>query len=322
MSLDEYGYHRPNYAEILQAKIQRAKELFGEDIDTSEQTPLGKFIRIGAKDMERAYEDIEAVYYARFPNSATGQSLDRLCVFAGIVRNPATYARYIVTITGTPGTEVAEIIVSGDNRDITFHNTEIFTVPSEGTVDITVECDISGVIGNVTDINTIINPIAGINDVVYKEQSIVANDRESDYDLRKRFAVAVNGMGSSNINGIRAAVLKVPTVKSVSIIENKEDTAVDGRPPHSFEVYVYGGDLYKQRIGEAIFSKAPVGIKTCSTSVPPESAVVVYDESGTAHNVYFSYTKNVAVNMAISYKRILKQAVIYKTKSQNSLANI
>jgi len=303
MSLDKYGYHRPNYAEILQGKLQMAKTLFGEDIDTSEQTPLGKFIRIGAKDLERAYEDIEAVYYARFPNTAVGQSLDRLCMFAGIVRNPATFAQHSVIISGTAGTQVSEIVLSGENRDITFHNTAMFTIPENGSIDIVVECDISGTDGNVSNINTIINPVAGITDAEYGEQVLYAVDRESDYDLRKRFSVAVNGMGSSNVNGIRSAVLKVPTVKSVSIIENKEDKEVGGRPPHSFECYVYGGELYKQRIGEAIFSKAPVGIKTCSTSVPPEEAVVVYDESGAAHNVYFSYTRNIKVNIAVSYKK-------------------
>lgn len=86
--LTEQGYHRPTYDEILESKEQLARTLFGEDIETSEQTPLGKFIRIGAYDLSKAYEDIENVYYARFPNTASGISLDRLCVFVGISRNP------------------------------------------------------------------------------------------------------------------------------------------------------------------------------------------------------------------------------------------
>ena len=54
--LSEKGYHRPTYEEILADKIQTAKELFGEDIDTGGQTALGKFIRIGAYDLAKAYE--------------------------------------------------------------------------------------------------------------------------------------------------------------------------------------------------------------------------------------------------------------------------
>ena len=66
MSLTELGFHRSTYDEILEDKIQLAQNLFGEDIETSEQTPLGKFIRIGAYDLSKAYEDLENIYYARF----------------------------------------------------------------------------------------------------------------------------------------------------------------------------------------------------------------------------------------------------------------
>ena len=80
MGLDNNGYQRPTYDDIVKAKILKAQELFGADIDTDEKTAFGKFIRIGAYDLAKAYEDIENVYYARFPNTATGDSLDRLCL--------------------------------------------------------------------------------------------------------------------------------------------------------------------------------------------------------------------------------------------------
>lgn len=100
MGLTTTGYVRATYAEILESKIRKAKDLFGEDIDTSEITPLGKFIRINAYDQALAEEEIEQVYYSRFPNSASGVSLDRLCVFVGLTRNPATAARYKVEVFG------------------------------------------------------------------------------------------------------------------------------------------------------------------------------------------------------------------------------
>lgn len=99
MGLTEKGYQRRNYAEILEAKIQRAKELLGEDIDTSDQSVLGKYLRINAYDQAIAEEEIEKVYYARFPNTASGQSLDRLLIFAGISRNPALSAVYSVRVS-------------------------------------------------------------------------------------------------------------------------------------------------------------------------------------------------------------------------------
>jgi len=326
MSLTEKGFHRPTYNEILASKIQTAKELFGEDIETDEKTPLGKFIRIGAKDLSKTYDDLEATYYARFPNTASGVSLDRLCVFAGITRNPATYAEHIITVSGEPGTEVSEIVVCGENRGVTYHNISKFTIPETGSIDIVVECDTAGMIGNVKIINEIVNPISGVESVEYKDTELYAEDIESDYDLRKRYAVSVEGIGSSNVNGIRAAILKVPTVKSVSIVENNENTTVSGRPPHSFECFVCGGENHKQEIAEAIFSKAPVGVKTCSTTIPTPTPtdywcpVTVYDDANMPHYIYYSFTKDININISVQYKTDNRFAEDGETQIQNQIS--
>ena len=55
--LNELGYTRRTYDDIIESKIQRAKELFGEDIETDETTPLGKLIRINAYDQALAEEE-------------------------------------------------------------------------------------------------------------------------------------------------------------------------------------------------------------------------------------------------------------------------
>ena len=301
MALTENGYHRPTYNEILDTKIQKAKDLFGEDIDTSEQTALGKFIRIGAYDLSKAYEDIEYIYYSRFPNSASGLSLDRLCVFAGITRNPATLAEHTITVLGNADTQVNEIIVCGEDDTITFHNIEPFTIPESGNIDIVVQCDTEGTKGNVTEINEIVNPIAGVTSVKYSGTVKFGEDAENDFNLRKRFSQAIEGTGSSNANAIRTAILRVPTVKSVSVIENKKDTTVAGRPPHSFECFVYGGEEYQTQIAQAIFDKAPIGISTCSTSNNPIT-VDIYDEGNTIHPITFSHTTNVPIYIEVSYK--------------------
>lgn len=307
MSLTDNGYHKPTYDEILANKIQTAKELFGDDIATGEQTALGKFIRIGAKDLATAYEDIEAVYYARFPNTASGISLDRLSVFAGISRNPATLAYHKIKVYGNEGATVDEIVVCGEDSEITFHNISSFTIgtpTSENTLgyaEIIVECDTAGTVGNMT-ITDIVNPIADVDHIEYVGLETAGENTESDYSLRKRFAQAIEGAGSTNANAIRAAILRVPNVVSVGIAENNTDSTDDsGRPPHSFECYVYGQNLDNQQIAQAIFDKSPIGIKSCSTSTNPISVSVI-DDGGFSHTVNFSYTENVNVYIKISIK--------------------
>ena len=51
MAINEQGYVRPTYEDILAGRIEQAKELFGDDIDTSDASPLGKFIRLAVQYM-------------------------------------------------------------------------------------------------------------------------------------------------------------------------------------------------------------------------------------------------------------------------------
>lgn len=293
--LNELGYHRPSYDELLEDAVQLAKNLFGEDIETSEQTPLGKFIRIIVYSLADSYQDLENIYYARFPNTATGISLDRLCIFAGISRNPATYAEYQATVTGDAGTEVYELIVCGENPEIVFHNVEPFMIGEDGTALVTFQCDTLGGAGNSITINEIVNPVANVSSVGDSMQTQVADEVESDYDLRRRFSQALEGDGGSSLKAIRASVLQVPSIKSVSIVENAtNDYDEEGRPPHSFETYVYGGEDQGQAIAEAIFDVKPAGIQTVG-----DEAVTVIDASGNNQVINFSYATNIYVNVHV-----------------------
>lgn len=305
--LNELGFYRPTYDEIVAAKEQKAKELFGDDIDTSDLTPLGKFIRIDAYDLSKAYEDLELTYYARFPNTASGQSLDRLCVFAGISRNPPTKALHEITVNGTADAsfEQGEVVVASPD-DVTFYNIEGFTIPESGAIDITVEAVPLGTVGNVSTIDRLVQSTEGIDSITYVGV-VEYGTEESDYSLRKRFSIAVEGAGSANINAIRAALLRVPGVSSAGLIENATDvTDTDGRPPHSFECFVYGDGYNDTEVAETIFEKAPIGIKSCSTKEEEDEnrvEVTVIDDGGYSHDIVFSRTATLTIYIKISYKK-------------------
>lgn len=308
MGLTEKGFERPTFNDILDAKVEKAKELFGEDIDTSEFSVLGKFIRINAFDLAKAYEDLELIYYARFPNTAEGVSLDRLCVFAGIKRNPATAARHQVSITGTVGYVVPAGFVVSTENEITFESVEDVAIDAAGTGTLLVECTEAGLLGNVGEdaISVIVNPDMDVFEIAGSKIVDYAKEEESDIELRKRFAAAIEGVGSANANALRAAILRVPTVISVGIIENDtNETDEKGRPGHSFECFVYGGLGYEQEIGEAIFAKKPIGIKVVSTSAEPVR-VHVLDDGGYVHEIAFSRTEDVNIKFRIEIKKDAK----------------
>lgn len=298
MPLTTTGFQRRTFDEILSAKIQKAKELFGEDIDTSDVAVLGKILRINAYDQNITEEETENIYYSLSPTTATGQSLDRVCWRVGISRNPATAAEYVVTVVGEVGTKVPLGFLVGTESGLTYYSVSEATIGDTGTVDIVVSCTEVGEIGNVAalDIIKIINPVANITSVHGMSQIEVGEEVESDYALRLRYSAAREGSGSCSAAAIRAALMRIPTVESVSVATNEtNETDASGRPARSFECYIAGGEDYEDEIAATIFDKKPIGIKTHGSITK-----TVTDEGGYTHDVSFSHTSEVVVHVRIT----------------------
>ena len=62
--LSEKGFYCPTYDEVLASKIKSAKELFGENICTDNNTALGKFIRLETAYDLKQFEEMEKIYYS------------------------------------------------------------------------------------------------------------------------------------------------------------------------------------------------------------------------------------------------------------------
>lgn len=291
--ITETGFVRATYDDILKEKIRLAQEFFGDDIDTSEQTAMGKFLRIQAYEQNLIWELAEYVYNSIYPNTAFGTSLDRLCVFVGIKRNAAVSARYIVKVTGSAGATIPQGFLFSTDTGLTFATLQDEQIGEDGTAVVYVDCTESGVIGNITAsaITIVTKPTASVKSVLGLEQAYKGSEAESDEDLRNRFYAALEGSGSCNAAAIRAALLRIPTVISAGVIVNDGDSTDEaGRPPRSFECYVQGGEEYHTEIAETIFDKMPIGIK----SYGDESQEIV-DEGGYPHTIYFSHTEDVPV---------------------------
>lgn len=304
--LTEKGFDRPTYAELLDEQISRAKKMFGDDIETNELTALGKYIRLNTYDLSTLYELMEYVYYARFPNTATGISLDRLCLFAGITRNPATSALHKIVIYGEKGKTIeAGTFTVGTNDNIGFYLIESVTlnddVPDEiayelnvtnaGMAEALFACEDLGVIGNVPvgAITKIITPHTDVADIKHISIDTLGTDIENDVSLRNRFEKTIAGIGSGTVDSIYSAILRVTGVTGCYIIENDTQTIVDNRPPKSFEAYVLGGN--DEEIAQAIFNKIPVGIATVTTvDSMHQRKINIEDIGGTPHTINFSRT--------------------------------
>ena len=290
MPLTEKGFERQTFEELVEVQIKRAKLILGEDMETSENSTFGKILRLQCISYAELLELAEQIYLSAFPNTAKGVSLDRLCKLVGLQRNSATHAEHQIVVNGEPGTiiEMGFLVAAGD---VVFHTVNYYEIGTGGTVAVTVECNNAGSIGNVPVgiINKIVNPVTGVAGITHTGVLKFAVEKETDYELRKRFSQA-QSQGSGTLDSIRGAVLRVPSVESVYIEENPTSMAIGRLPAHSFRCFVHAPTTARQAVAEAIFSKKPVGISAAGSE-----SVEVQDISGNPHTVKFSWTEEVRV---------------------------
>ena len=308
--LTDNGFYKPTYAELLAEQENRAKELFGADTDTSQYTALGKYIRLNVYDIEKLWETAEMLYYAPFPNYATGQNLDRLCPFASITRNSATAARHVVEFYGTSNQTIQAGELVGTESGVNFYTLEDVTLGDDGfgngAAQVVVECTELGTVGNVPvgTIDRMVNPNGYIQSVTHISLDTFAKDTETDKALRERFQQTMKGAGAGTYEALYGALSRIANVDGVVIVENDTHEELDGRPPHSFQAYVVAPESLDQEIAETIFAKKPVGIKCLG-----EVEVDVFDKGGFAHTMRFSRAieKSIGVKATIKVNKLFPE---------------
>ena len=298
--LDEKGFSRPTYDEIVESMAEKAKELFGNDLNTNETSLMGKMIRVVAFKVSEAWEDVEGSYFTAYLDTCRGLALDRIIPILGLSRNLAQPATGNVTFTGVAGYEVpfGFTIATEDNVQYIVTGECILDENGTGTVEVT--CIESGVVGNcqVGDINVIVNPDENITSVTNEIAFTNGTEEESDYQLRERAKNSIGSQASSTINSIKGSLLGIDGVRAVAIYENNtNETDEMGIPGHSIKLYVYGGEDVE--IAEMIFNKKPVGI-----GIVGDVEISVEDIAGVPHKVKFNRPNEVStyykVNLTVN----------------------
>lgn len=299
MPFTKSGYQRRTYTEWLALDEQRAKEIFGDDIDTSESTPLGKFMRLQCEDLRDLEEELEDVYLSFNYKTASGTALRRLCGNIGMTVSPGTYAQHEVTFTGTVGFTIpAGFNVTDKNRSVMFHTINPVTIGSDGKATASVECDKLGTNGNLETgaINTIAYTNADVTAVSASVLTHEADDEESDTAIRARYKAAMNAFGNGSYSSILGGIYQIAGVKSATIKYNDTMTDVDGGlPAKSFTAYVLADDSLAEEIAETIFKKMPIGVRTVG-----DNSVSVEDDWGKKHTINFSWITEVPVYVNVT----------------------
>lgn len=292
--LDEKGFRRKTYDELLEDMELKARELFGADINTSARSFMGLLLRLFAWFLSLAWIILEKVYYSGYVSTATGVQLDRLAKLVGIRRRGATPASGSVTIIGTIGKVIplgTELTGESEGSPI-YQTTEEATIGAGGNITVPVEALESGTAFNVgaNVLTQLVEPDTEITSLNNALAITNGQDREEDYEFRVRIIEAVAGGGTSNI---RNDLLAVEGVRAATIFENDQNVEVGGMPPHSIRAVVLDGD--DTDIGNALLGAKPGGIQTVGAE-----SVTVKDMSGRDKVVYFDRAQEVDVHLRLS----------------------
>lgn len=115
--------------------------------------------------------------------------------------------------------------------------------------------------GSLVGIHT---PVSGWISCINLGAAKIGNKLEADISLRARREASIKLGGSGSFEAIRANLLNLPGVTSVTITENtSSQVSREGLPPHSFRALVTGGE--NSEIARVLWQKKPAGISTYGT---------------------------------------------------------
>lgn len=283
------GFKRKRYFDFMEDMSEQAKKLFGEDVNLSERSALGKFVSLIAYARAEENELAEEVYNSRFVDTSEGVSLENNVKRALIKRKTWLKATEYVQLTLEKGSEVKRGTLIGTNYGVLFETLSDVKAEESGIFDVRALALEYGFIGNVKvgDVTKIINPATGFISVTNDKPFLNGQDEETDGGLQERYYRSLGKAGNRRVESIRARILdEVEGVRACIVIENdKMEPDSDRRPPKSFETIVLGG--LPDALARKIYEAKPGGIQAYGSTVKQ-----VEDAKGKMHDVGFSYAES------------------------------
>ena len=133
-----------------------------------------------------------------FADTATGSDLDRIVYEQGISRKLATKAKGEVIVTGLVGAVISkDEMVASDNVNFIFLEDKV--IPTEKTINVSVECEQYGIIGNVPvgAIKYFPKTLEGLQTVINMSAFRNGYEEETDESLRERYYTKIQTPATS-----------------------------------------------------------------------------------------------------------------------------
>ena len=290
------GFVLKRFEDIRDEVYTALRTAFGDNIDLDDQQPLGLITNIFVEQIADSWESAQAVYNSFWASTATGVSLDRIAALNGVTRLQATYSTGELQITGTNGTfiDIGDLRV-GNGVGGTVVNSQAGTI-SGGTLTLACRAESTGdttyLAGTLT---TILTPIFGVSAVTNPADVSGGRNTETDAEFRLRRAEFLQASGSSNVEGIRNALLDLEYVTAAIVVEDVVNHTISCSILTDLGGAISGFPDEELEVAETIFNAKAAGIETLGSNT-----VVVTDSQGITHDVKFSEATEVACTISFT----------------------
>lgn len=226
------------------------------DWNLDSNSPDGQFITIISQMLyELDQEQIKTFAY-RDPRQAKGKGLEDLGALQDQKRLSATQSEIDFTLDGTAGN-----VVKANSQIVNETTGSVWSLSADTTIG-DVGHFISDDYGPITASGKF-SPVfvgAGWSGVSNPQNIVIGRDEEKDGQFERRRKATIASTSRSMRESIYGAVMNLTGIIDCVVIENEEDTTVEGLPPHSVKVIALGADDLD--ICKAINSKISLGCKT------------------------------------------------------------
>lgn len=288
------GITAPSYEEILEYFRDKARGIFGSDINLDADTQDGQLLAIFALALHDVNSQAIAVFNSFNPNTAIGVALDSAVKTNGIARHEASHSKADVRIVGQAGTVIRNGIVI-DSLDQKWDLPAEVVIPLKGEITVTATAQEPGAVtapaGSLTKIGT---PTHGWQTVENLADATEGISIESDAELRERQTISTMQPSIGLWEGLISSLSQLDGVQFVSGRHNDSGEEDDeGIPAHSIAVVVDGGDA--SEIAQTIYKKKSQGVATYGST-----SVAIAEALGAAHQIKFSRPEDVPVAVTVT----------------------
>lgn len=246
-SLTPQGFVFQTFEEIFNSLAQGYRDIYGSDIDLSQNTPDGQRIGIHAKAVHDAQTALLALYNGWDVDLAQGVQLDRLSAFCGITRRPPTKSSWDVNVTALSTANLYAGYTIKDEAGQEWERVDALTIPAGVTLVTFVSKSLGAVLGLSGASLDQVTVIPNIQTLAPAGSAVVGVAEETDYELRTRRLRSLQNPSFSTLGALTTKLLDLPGVIDARVYENKTPVMdVDAEiNAHSIWVVVEGGDVAK-----------------------------------------------------------------------------